>query len=113
MKITSFGLPQELSRETAKELGIAAYTYLSALRADAQSYFALYTAIREQGGQAIADFRAALPPSDGFDRLRVSVLEQMRATEERYLTADAITQKYGDTTPGQVFSAEQIGKSMR
>ena len=69
MKITTFGLPEELSCESAKALGVQCYVYLSALSAASQSYWALYTAVRDGGAQAIADFRAALPQSDGFDRL--------------------------------------------
>lgn len=112
MKITSFGLPEELSAEKAKALGISAYVYLSATRAQTQAYWALHSAIRQDGAKAIADFRAALPPAEGMERLRLGVLEKMRATEEKYLSPDAVTQKYGETRPGQVYSAEQIGKSM-
>jgi len=86
--VTAYALPEEITAEEGRELGLAAVYYLQGLRSNSRFMWSLYSDIRQKGfRRAIEEFNAKCPVDENTLRgLRQRhTLGELEAFERKYL----------------------------
>lgn len=95
---TAYNLPQEITAEQGRELGLSAVVYLQTLRSQIRFMWHLYQEIRTEGYGAIDKFNATCPVEEKLlSRIRNKfLLGDLEDFERRYLGDAAIVRYAAD-----------------